>query len=59
MPGPGPIKLVVVGAVTVAAAALSWHFFEEPINRLKRVFPYQARRRAVTISDPITAGASC
>lgn len=27
--------------VTVAVAAISWHFFELPINRLKRLFPYR------------------
>jgi peptidoglycan/LPS O-acetylase OafA/YrhL len=47
IPDPGPIKLLIVGAVTVVAAALSWHLFEEPINRLKRLLPYQARRRVI------------
>jgi peptidoglycan/LPS O-acetylase OafA/YrhL len=28
--------------VTIALAAASWHFFEAPINRLKRFFPYRA-----------------
>ena len=27
-------------ALTLAAAALSWHLFEAPINRLKRLVPY-------------------
>lgn len=30
--------------VTVAVAAISWHFFELPINRLKRLFPYRQGR---------------
>jgi peptidoglycan/LPS O-acetylase OafA/YrhL len=29
---------------TVIVAALSWHFFECPINRLKRLFPYRDTR---------------
>jgi peptidoglycan/LPS O-acetylase OafA/YrhL len=28
--------------VTVLMAAFSWHFFERPINQLKRLFPYRA-----------------
>jgi peptidoglycan/LPS O-acetylase OafA/YrhL len=27
---------------TIALAALSWHFFERPVNQLKRLFPYRA-----------------
>ena len=30
---------------TVLMAAFSWHFFESPINQLKRLFPYRATRR--------------
>ena len=30
---------------TVLMAAFSWHFFERPINQLKRLFPYRATRR--------------
>jgi len=28
--------------LTVSAAAVSWHFFEKPLNDLKRYFPYHA-----------------
>jgi peptidoglycan/LPS O-acetylase OafA/YrhL len=31
--------------LTIAAAALSWHFFEKPLNDLKRYFPYNASTR--------------
>lgn len=31
----------VLLVATIALAALSWHFFESPINRLKRRFPYR------------------
>ena len=37
---PGPVRLVVYFAGTVALAALSWHAFESPINNLKRRFKY-------------------
>jgi peptidoglycan/LPS O-acetylase OafA/YrhL len=39
---PGPGCFVVMSAMSIGAAALSWHFFEQPINRLKErlyVFP--------------------
>lgn len=29
--------------VTIAVAAISWHFFELPINRLKNKFPYSVK----------------
>jgi peptidoglycan/LPS O-acetylase OafA/YrhL len=42
-PQAGVNRLVVAGILTVGMAALSWHFFEGPINRLKRFFPYRPR----------------
>lgn len=32
--------------LTLSAASLSWHFFESPINKLKRHFPLGAPKRA-------------
>jgi peptidoglycan/LPS O-acetylase OafA/YrhL len=32
--------------LTISAAAVSWHFFERPLNDLKRYFPYNPRARA-------------
>ncbi len=32
--------------LTISAAAVSWHFFERPLNDLKRYFPYRAPTRA-------------
>jgi peptidoglycan/LPS O-acetylase OafA/YrhL len=32
--------------LTISAAAVSWHFFEKPLNDLKRYFPYPAPTRA-------------
>lgn len=43
---PEPLRFVVLAASTVAVAAASWHFFEQPINRLKRHFPYGSARVA-------------
>jgi peptidoglycan/LPS O-acetylase OafA/YrhL len=40
LPGFIPPSAVLLVA-TIALAALSWHFFESPINRLKRRFPYR------------------
>ena len=40
-PGPG-CSIVMSANASIAAAALSWHFFEQPLNRLKErlyVFP--------------------
>jgi peptidoglycan/LPS O-acetylase OafA/YrhL len=42
-PDAGLEQLIMGGTITVLIAALSWHFFEAPINRLKRFFPYRAR----------------
>jgi peptidoglycan/LPS O-acetylase OafA/YrhL len=39
-PVPGP---AVAFAVTVAAAALSWHVLERPVQRLKARYPYSPR----------------
>lgn len=40
MPHSGPAKFVLGSALAVAVAALSWHAFEQPINRLKRRWPF-------------------
>ena len=39
----GPANFFATFAATIAVAALSWHLFESPINRLKRFFPYRGR----------------
>jgi peptidoglycan/LPS O-acetylase OafA/YrhL len=33
--------LIFYGAATIAVAAVSWHLFEGPINRLKAHFEYR------------------
>ena len=43
VPGVGAKRFIIASTMTVLIAAVSWHFFEGPINRLKRFFPYQAR----------------
>jgi peptidoglycan/LPS O-acetylase OafA/YrhL len=40
IPGPGVARFVVVSVISIAAAALSWTFFERPINDQKHRFPY-------------------
>ncbi|WP_163269972.1 acyltransferase family protein [Chelativorans alearense] len=37
-------RFAIAGAGTLVLAAVSWQFFEKPINALKRNFPYVARR---------------
>jgi peptidoglycan/LPS O-acetylase OafA/YrhL len=40
---------------TIALAAISWHFYEKPINDLKRFFPYRGkapRRGSVLLKEP-------
>jgi peptidoglycan/LPS O-acetylase OafA/YrhL len=39
-----PLRIPVAAVFligTLAVAAISWHFFERPINQLKRLFPYR------------------
>jgi peptidoglycan/LPS O-acetylase OafA/YrhL len=42
---PEPLRLLVLSAVTVGIASLSWHLLEAPLNRLKQRFPYVAEAR--------------
>jgi peptidoglycan/LPS O-acetylase OafA/YrhL len=37
-------RFAVFLVATLLMAAFSWHFFEYPINQLKRLFPYRATR---------------
>ena len=39
MPGGEPATFVLGSVLAIAVAALSWHAFEQPINRLKRHWP--------------------
>jgi peptidoglycan/LPS O-acetylase OafA/YrhL len=34
-------RAVCMAAITIALATASWQFFEKPINRMKRFFPYR------------------
>ena len=43
---PGWRQFLLVTTVSLAAAALSWRFFEGPINSLKARFPYALRDRS-------------
>ena len=57
IPEVGMNRFVVMGIATVSIAALSWHLFEGPINRLKRFFPYRPRRpsRELGLPAPLQA----
>jgi peptidoglycan/LPS O-acetylase OafA/YrhL len=37
----GPVLFLIVASMTMAMAALSWKFLEQPFNGLKRHFPYE------------------
>ena len=47
-PAPEPWRFIILCGVTVGVAALSWHFFEAPLNRLKSAFPYARATRSAT-----------
>lgn len=38
------VQLLINSVITFGLAILSWHFLENPINRLKRFFPYHIQR---------------
>jgi peptidoglycan/LPS O-acetylase OafA/YrhL len=40
------VRCLSLLVLTISAAAVSWHFFEKPLNDLKRFFPYNAPARA-------------
>jgi len=42
-------RAAILLIATVIVSALSWHFFECPINRLKRLFPYRDTRLAPSV----------
>lgn len=46
-------RFLLLTAGTIAAAAMSWHWFEKPINDLKARFPY--RRPAACLATPAAA----
>jgi peptidoglycan/LPS O-acetylase OafA/YrhL len=50
-PVPGFTNFLFSSALTVIVAMLSWHFFELPINNLKRRFEY-APTPALSVSEP-------
>ena len=43
-PSAWPLDSLLKGAIAISVAALSWHFFERPINNLKRYFKYEGNR---------------
>jgi peptidoglycan/LPS O-acetylase OafA/YrhL len=51
----GIVNFVAVSAVTIAIAAASWHFFERPINGLKRRFAYRDRRSEWQPADAVAS----
>jgi peptidoglycan/LPS O-acetylase OafA/YrhL len=54
-PAPEPWRFVILCTVTVGAAALSWHLMEQPVNGLKRWFPYRAAAAPYESRRPLSA----
>jgi peptidoglycan/LPS O-acetylase OafA/YrhL len=44
LPYAWPLDSLLKGGIAVSVAAFSWHFFERPINNLKRYFKYEGDR---------------
>jgi peptidoglycan/LPS O-acetylase OafA/YrhL len=49
-PAPEPWRFIILCGVTVSVAAISWQFFEAPLNRLKSAFPYARATRSAALS---------
>jgi peptidoglycan/LPS O-acetylase OafA/YrhL len=49
---PRPLVVACYFVATIAAAAASWHFFEGPINGLKRHFPYRGKPSKLSNEAP-------
>jgi peptidoglycan/LPS O-acetylase OafA/YrhL len=43
------VRLPLLAAITLSAAALSWKFYEGPLNNLKRFFPYSRVQSSVPV----------
>jgi peptidoglycan/LPS O-acetylase OafA/YrhL len=52
----GILNFVASSLATFALAALSWHLFERPLNRLKRHFPYDRNIDAHPVASVAPAG---
>jgi peptidoglycan/LPS O-acetylase OafA/YrhL len=48
-PPPGPKLFLAASTATILIAALSWTFFERPINTLKIFWPYERKTRAAKV----------
>jgi peptidoglycan/LPS O-acetylase OafA/YrhL len=46
------VATLLIGGITILLAALSWHFFERPINNLKRYFKYYPHRLQRKMKSP-------
>lgn len=56
LPEEAPLTLLAYTCFSLAAAALSWHCYEHPLNEQKRRFPYPARRAPAVVPEPAKAG---
>jgi len=42
------LSLALKTFLTIVTASISWHFFEDPINKLKKHFPYNKNQEQTT-----------
>jgi len=54
-----PLRFLTLSGVTIGAAAMSWRFFESPINRLKERFPMRPGRATVDQTGAMEAVTAC
>jgi peptidoglycan/LPS O-acetylase OafA/YrhL len=48
---PEPWRFVILASLTVGVAAVSWHLLEQPMNQLKRRFPYAPNSQKPTANS--------
>ncbi len=58
LPEGDSLQFILFSAVSLLLAAMSWHFYEKPLNSLKRHFPYHTKTRPeeLTVADVADGG---
>jgi peptidoglycan/LPS O-acetylase OafA/YrhL len=53
LPYAWPLDSLLEAGIAISVAALSWNFFERPINNLKRYFKYEGDRSPNKVARPV------